>query len=386
MVDHLAKLTMTDVDVLDPSSAGDASPDGAPSDGVGLCLSGGGYRAMLFHAGALVRMNEAGLLGRLDRVSSVSGGSIAAGALGLAWSRLAWDAGGVATNLGDLVTTPLVDLAGHTVDVPSVLLGVWPGRIAGAAASRLRRRLFGDATLQSLPKDGDGPRFVITATNLSNGTLWRFSRPYMRDYLTPEIQEPTVPLADAVTASAAFPPVLSPFVLHPRRFADGVDPSVPERVVLTDGGVYDNLGVEPVWKRCATVFVSDGGGPFEILAKPRKDWLSGTVRLLKVVDVQVRRLRRHQVIDGLEQGRRKGAYWGISSLREDFAAPVSLRWTDEATNRLALIPTRLGRMPRSTRHRLVNWGYAAADAALRTYYDPAIPAATVYPFPKEGVG
>ena len=151
-----------------------------------------------------------------------------------------------------------------------------------------------------MPEDGDGPRFVITATNLSNGTLWRFSRPYMRDYLTPEIPEPTVPLADAVAASAAFPPVLSPFILHPRRFAGpDIDPGVPEQVTLTDGGVYDNLGVEPVWKRCATVFVSDGGGPFEVLASPRKDWMSGTVRLLKVVDVQVRRLRRHQVLDGL---------------------------------------------------------------------------------------
>ena len=44
-----------------------------------LCLSGGGYRAMLFHVGALWRLNELGLLPRLDRVSSVSGGSITAG-------------------------------------------------------------------------------------------------------------------------------------------------------------------------------------------------------------------------------------------------------------------------------------------------------------------
>ena len=39
-----------------------------------------------------------------------------------------------------------------------------------------------------------------------------------------------------------------------------------------------------------------------------------------------------------------------------------------------------------TRRRLVNWGYAAADASLRTYYDPSMPAATGWPFPKEGVG
>ena len=30
--------------------------------GIGLCLSGGGYRAMLFHVGAILRLNEARLL------------------------------------------------------------------------------------------------------------------------------------------------------------------------------------------------------------------------------------------------------------------------------------------------------------------------------------
>ena len=44
--------------------------------GMALCLSGGGYRAMLFHAGCLWRLNELGLLSSLKRVSSVSGGSI----------------------------------------------------------------------------------------------------------------------------------------------------------------------------------------------------------------------------------------------------------------------------------------------------------------------
>src|SRR5258706_7140570 len=68
------------------------------SDGIGLCLSGGGYRAMLFHAGALLRLNEAGLLSKLDRISSVSGGSIAAGALAAACGRLTFE-NGIATNL-----------------------------------------------------------------------------------------------------------------------------------------------------------------------------------------------------------------------------------------------------------------------------------------------
>ena len=48
----------------------------APRPGVALCLSGGGYRAMLYHVGSLWRINELGLLPRLDCISSVSGGSI----------------------------------------------------------------------------------------------------------------------------------------------------------------------------------------------------------------------------------------------------------------------------------------------------------------------
>lgn len=43
---------------------------------------------------------------------------------------------------------------------------------------------------------------------------------------------------------------------------------------LTDGGVYDNLGLEPVWERAQTVLVSDGGAVWQ----PEKD--QGLVRRL----------------------------------------------------------------------------------------------------------
>jgi len=79
--------------------------------GIGLCLSGGGYRAMLFHLGAIWRLNELGMLRkeilvnkappatgpqRLVRISSVSGGSITAGLLGLKWKSLNFDSANVA--------------------------------------------------------------------------------------------------------------------------------------------------------------------------------------------------------------------------------------------------------------------------------------------------
>src|SRR5262249_28215587 len=70
----------------------------------GLAMSGGGFRATLFHLGALVRLNEFGFLPKLDRISSVSGGSITNGLLAVRWHQLKFDAAtGVAANFGPLI-------------------------------------------------------------------------------------------------------------------------------------------------------------------------------------------------------------------------------------------------------------------------------------------
>ena len=45
-------------------------PEKGPAPGMALCLSGGGYRAMLFHLGALWRLGDVGYLPKLDRISS----------------------------------------------------------------------------------------------------------------------------------------------------------------------------------------------------------------------------------------------------------------------------------------------------------------------------
>src|SRR5438445_2375148 len=82
---------MPDQDPGSPVRPIPTDDDAPPKSGIALCLSGGGYRAMLFHLGALWRLNDCGYLRKLDRISSVSGGSIIAGALGLKWSQLAFN-------------------------------------------------------------------------------------------------------------------------------------------------------------------------------------------------------------------------------------------------------------------------------------------------------
>jgi NTE family protein len=357
--------------------------------GLALCLSGGGYRAMLFHLGALWRLNELGFLPRLDRVSSVSGGSITAGALGHGWSRLALDEQGVAREFVGAVVEPVRRLAGRTIDIPVVLLGaLLPGSIGDRLAGSYARHLFGDATLQDLP---DRPRFVFNATNLQSGVLWRFSKPFMADYRVGTVERPTVRLALAVAASSAFPPVLSPVrpKLDPSDYAAGQGTLTGEqyrrRPMLTDGGVYDNLGLETAWKRYDTVLVSDGGGQYQAQPDVKANWLHQTRRVIGTIDSQVRALRKRQVIGGLAVGAREGAYWSIWSEVADFELADALEAPDARAKELAHVSTRLKKLDARTQERLVNWGYTICDTAIRKHVRPGTPRPTALPYPEAAI-
>jgi NTE family protein len=341
---------------------------------------------MVFHLGVLWRLNELRYLARLDRVSSVSGGSITAAMLGLKWSRLKF-ANGVAQGLIDEVITPIRAFGHQTIDVGSVLKGVFlPGSASDRVAKAYRKHLYGDATLQDLPSDP--PRFVINATNVQTGVLWRFSKPYMRDYLVGEVKEPTVQLASAVAASSAFPPILSPakLELDPASFSPPQDepyhrPPFTREVFLSDGGVYDNLGLETAWKRYDTILVSDAGLAMAADADPGSDWASHSKRVLDMIDNQVRALRKRQVIAGFRSGIRKGAFWSVRSNIGDYGLADALPCPEARTAELATVPTRLADMPDALQERLINWGYAICDAGMRRWVDSTLPAPSAFPYP-----
>ena len=363
-----------------------------PEQGVALCLSGGGYRAMLFHVGALWRLNELGRLAGLDRISSVSGGSITAGVLGLNWHLLGFE-NGVAMRFDEQLVQPVRALAGKTIDVWAVLAGILiPGKtVAGMVAAAYRKHLFSTATLQVLP---DAPRFVINATNVQTGVLWRFSKPYMADYTIGLVEDPVVELASAVAASSAFPPILSPLKLKldPAKFsADGRGPNYKEpfdtTAVLSDGGVYDNLGLETAWKSCKKVLVSDGGGQMQPEPTVHGDWIRQAIRVNSVIDNQVRDLRKRQTVGGYQRKEREGTYWGIRSDVDDYGPPPgSLPCPPAQTAVLAATPTRLQAMDALLQERLINWGYAICDVGMRRWVAPQAPAPAGFPYPAAGVG
>jgi NTE family protein len=359
--------------------------------GIALCLSGGGYRAMLFHAGAVWRLNELGYLAKLKRVSSVSGGSITNGVLAMNWTKLLFEQG-VASNLDELFIKPIRHLATKTIDKPAVFKGILlPGTISDRIAGSYRDHLFGKRTLQDLP---DEPRFIFNATSMQTGALFRFSKPYMADYTVGVARNPKVDLAIAVAASSAFPPILSPVEVHfdsnawdPTANGPLHQPPYTTKAVLSDGGVYDNLGLETAWKRSKTVLVSDGGGRMGPQPDPKHDWPRHAYRTLSVIDTQVRNLRKRQVVAGYLRGDREGAYWGIRSHIGDYGPPDgSLHCPDAAATRLAHTATRLAEMDDTLQERLINWGYAICDAAMRRWVDTTLPAPGGFPYPSAGVG
>lgn len=340
------------------------------ADEIGIALSGGGFRATLFHVGAFRRLVELGMLGKIGRISSISGGSINAGRLAQVWDRLAADP--TVANYEALVGQPLRAFCRRSIDARAAIEGLLsPFTSAGAEVEQEYSRHVVDKRLDQLP---DSPVFVINATNLQTGRSFRFTKKYMGDYRIGLIDRPTLPIARAVAASSAFPPILSPVVIKDPgefRFVEGADlhgnPAYSRKLFLTDGGVYDNLGLETVWNRCSTILVSDAGAPFAVNDTVKTDLVQQTMRALDVATDQSRALRKRALIDDFERGERAGAYWGIDTDILDYDLAGALRCKPERARRLAAIRTRLNAFGDEEQGELINWGYALADAAIRKH-------------------
>jgi NTE family protein len=355
----------------------------APLPGTGICVSGGGYRAMLFHLGAFLRLFELGLLQKASRISSVSGGSITSAKLALEWHRLK-----TRQDYFDRLVEPIRHLAGMTIDRPAAVAGlIVPGGASWYVARSYRRYLFGHATLQDI---AGKPEFVINATNVETGTLWRFSRALMADYKVGEVKRPRLPLADAVAASSAFPPVLSPYVLRvdasdfSKIFAD--DPRLLTHISLADGGVYDNLGLETVWKRYRNVLVSNAGIALQPDASPSACWITQARRAIDIIYGQVGSLRERQLIASYkakegERGWRRGTYWGVGSNVAHYRLRSALPAPFDRTTELARLPTQLRPFPAGYDERLINWGYAICDTAVRKHFGQQNNPPAEFPYP-----
>jgi NTE family protein len=248
---------------------------------IGLALSGGGFRAAAFHLGVMRKLQELKLLDKIDALSCVSGGSIAGGHLAVNWGR------------PDVLETLENYLSTRSIAVASFIGGAidpFHSRLEKLADS-YDRDLFQARTLSALRT---GPRVYFLATNLATGNMFFFVAgadlpEEMGEWELGTASASSFPISHAVAASSAFPPVFPPLRLGPDVYPQA---SAVEYVTLADGGVYDNMGVNPLLRQKRAnldyIIISDGGKPFAINEQPTE---SGAVVLRASLDIMMEQIR-----------------------------------------------------------------------------------------------
>jgi NTE family protein len=355
-----------------------------------LCLSGGGYRAAIFHLGAMLRLHERDQLAEVDLFSAVSGGSIVLAWLASRYLALredpeeGFDEWCGRCDFRAQVIEPFRAIAARDLRSLAVFLTapinwLWPTpRVR--LLERGYRRFLGELKLGDLPSS---PEFVFCATDLTFGCNWEFSRRRVGDFQAGYLRAAgEVRLATAVAASSSFPPLFGPVRLpvgamdYSGGKQSGSD--LLDRVELSDGGVYDNMAMEPALKRCARILVSDAGAPFGFAAG--KHYLRRLMRYAAVVGSQAIALRKRLFFGRREAGEFEGAYWHLGEQRDAGADGYSLGLCEDV---LARVRTDLDRFTAAEFDVLVNHGYFSCEAGLDAagFGEADVPAPT-WPYPE----
>lgn len=352
-----------------------------------LALSGGGTRAMAYHAGVIRFLAEENSIERIRHVSTVSGGSLLIGLLlhrsGMQWPSSARYLKEVLPAIRQTMTT-----CNLTARALARLLLPWNWRYALSRANLVAKTLEGawglSATLKQVPSF---PEWSINGTTAETGRRFRFKSTKFGDYELGYAEASNFPLAQAIAVSAAFPGGIGPLAIESADYTWQKLPSwgapeelkeevtLPfERLHLYDGGVYDNLGTEPLFdigKRMAkqsgaTLIVSDAGAPLEkgFSLRALNPW-----RMKRLMDIsmeQQRALRVRVVVNALQSGL-PGAYLQIGSAaiasmeRAGVSGQESSEWlSKEDARSVASVPTALGRMSELQFSQIERHGYETA--------------------------
>lgn len=301
---------------------------------IGLALSGGGIRAMAFHSGVLHWLAEAGQLNKVTHISSVSGGSLLIGLI-LRLSNWQWPFSEeyktlVLPQLREILTTK--DLA---ILAMLRLLRPTSWKYLLSRANILARAIettWGiDAHLADLP---EVPIWSINGTTAETGRRFRFKRTAVGDYEIGYANAANFKVADTMAISAAFPGLIGPFAIRTADYEwykretwnskiESAEKKFPpfKNLHLYDGGVYDNLGIEPLFDSGKQkpkngvnfILVSDAGLP---LPKTTLNYSLNPFRLKRIADImsdQGRALRVRSFVNFLQSNPDKGAYFQIGA-------------------------------------------------------------------------
>ncbi|MEO6015649.1 MAG: patatin-like phospholipase family protein [Polaromonas sp.] len=350
-----------------------------------LALSGGGTRAMVFHCGVLKFLAEQGAMERVKQVSTVSGGSLLVGLL-LHLNEMRWPTSDeflrvLAPRLqGVLTQTDLQRAALRAMLHPRN----WRFALsrANVLASAIGSAWGVDALLGDVPLS---PLWSINATTAETGKRASIQGGELRDWMLGATQVGRLPLRDAMAVSAAFPGLIGPYVLPTDSFdwdlpmyarADDARPAEDRfsRVHLYDGGVYDNLGLEPFFdagfgpkpKIDGVIIASDAGAPLPAGFAIGPLSLNRLKHVADIMSDQVRALRARALMAHATRQPGQAAYLRIGVTAPEMArrsgAPCPAGdWLDkQSVQAAAAYPTSLKKVPLQTHALVFRHGYEAA--------------------------
>jgi NTE family protein len=365
---------------------------------LGLALSGGGMRAVVFHLGFLRRLAADNLFEQTTHLSTVSGGSLATAAIfakaGMRWPTSIEYLRDVYPALRGLFTT---------TDLLSLRTIGWKGlfrfnlkivhKRAAILADQLAERWHVNGHLHELPTT---PIWWINSTCLETGKNWRFSKEEMGDWQFGRHYSPPFSLAEAVAASAAVPYAIGALAFNlPAHGWYQTDPATRQplarrqppasTVRLWDGGAYENLGLESLYKPgrpligCDFLICSDASGPPCSSSRSTiRNLLRGRLsspRLFDIASDQIRALRCRMLVRDIESKTIRGALVRMGNSTRDIdiksGRPTSRNYNqyqkDQDTTSALLYPTDLKALPDDLFDLIARHGFEITDAILTTH-------------------
>lgn len=303
------------------------------SQRIGLALSGGGVRAAAFHAGVLQYLASRDKLEKVVHISSVSGGSLFVG-LVFAASGYRWPTSSLyATTTLPTVRRLLTTKSLQTEALLRLLFNPLNWRFllsrANVIAHTIQSAWDIDVALGDVPPR---PVWSINATAAETGRRFRFKTARMGDYELGYADAARFPLASAMAVSAAFPLGIGPLEVDMRAYqwnkrsrwdaTTKEEPYAPPfaRLHLYDGGLYDNLGLEPLFDVGKQEYKTDEADPIDYLvvsdagaaltrsALPHR---LNPFRFKRIADIaldQTRALRVRAFVNYLQQQPLSGTY------------------------------------------------------------------------------
>ncbi len=380
---------------------------------IGLSLSGGGSRAVAFHLGTLRALEDLQLLDEVDVISGVSGGSLMTGLLGYSEAAFFEIDRSTVEFLGRGLVRPALKKLMHPARIAALLwnstfvalpslatdmiagiaklaAAFFPGsRAALDVLSRcawpLRRRysrthVVSDAIADMVGTQScdaptrQGKSIVFNACELRTGTAFRMSNERFGTWRYGWAPASELRVADAVTASAAYPPLLPPFDWT--RPFERHGERTTRRVIVTDGGVFENLGVSVMEPRRDSqisaitynpdiIVVSDAGtGQFTDETVP----LSWPKRMTQVVSASMRKVQdatKTRLHDHAGAGRIDAFIYAALGQMDHRVALKPANWVDR--EEVIRYPTDFAAMSERNIRRLSGRGEAITRALVTQY-------------------